>query len=80
MFRYYGKNIRPFTAVNGCNFGRKKIITRKNQISAGNIIEELDKALTFHRQNAVEIEYLEDRKSTRLNSSHKHRSRMPSSA
>lgn len=59
MFRYYGKNIRPFTAVNGCNFGRKKIITRKNQISTGNIIEELDKALTFHRQNAVEIEYLD---------------------
>lgn len=59
MFRYYGKNIRPFTAVNGCNFGRKKIITRKNQISAGNIIEELDKAITLHRQNAVEIEYLD---------------------
>lgn len=59
MYEYYGKNVRPFTAVCGCNFGRRVIYTNKNQITANNIVEELNKALTIHHVNAREIEYLD---------------------
>lgn len=58
-YRYYGKNIRPFTAVCDCNFGRKIIKTNKSQINARNIVEELNKALAIHNQNAIEINYLD---------------------
>lgn len=58
-YRYYGKNIRPFTAVCDCNFGRKIIKTNKSQINASNIVEELNKALVIHNQNAIEINYLD---------------------
>lgn len=58
-YRYYGKNIRPFTAVCDCNFGRKIIKTNKSQINARNIVEELNKALVIHNQNAIEINYLD---------------------
>ena len=59
MHRYYSKNIRPFTAVCGCNFGRRIIYTNKLKIDKTNIIEELNKSLTIHNQNAIEIEYLD---------------------
>ena len=59
MFKYYGKNIRPFTAVNQCNFGRKVISTNKSKITKLNIVEELNKALSIHKQNAKEINYLD---------------------
>lgn len=59
MFKYYGKNIRPFTAVNQCNFGRKVIFTNKSKITKLNIVEELSKALSIHTQNAKEINYLD---------------------
>ena len=58
-YKYFGKNIRPFTAVCDCNFGRKIIKTNKSQINANNIVEELNKALVIHNQNAVEINYLD---------------------
>ena len=58
-FKYFGKNIRPFTAVCDCNFGRKIIKTNKSQINASNIVEELNKALAIHNQNAIEINYLD---------------------
>ena len=58
-FKYFGKNIRPFTAVCNCNFGRKIIKTNKSQINARNIVEELNKALAIHNQNAIEINYLD---------------------
>lgn len=58
-FKYFGKNIRPFQAVCDCNFGRKIIKTNKSQINASNIVEELNKALAIHNQNAVEINYLD---------------------
>ena len=57
-FKYFGKNIRPFTAVCDCNFGRKIIKTNKSQINASNIVEELNKALAIHNQNAIEVNYL----------------------
>ena len=58
-FKYFGKNIRPFTAVCDCNFGREIIKTNKSQINASNIVEELNKALAIHNQNAIEINYLD---------------------
>ena len=58
-FKYFGKNIRPFTAVCNCNFGRKIIKTNKSKINASNIVEELNKALAIHNQNAIEINYLD---------------------
>lgn len=59
LFNYFGKNIRPFTAICNCNFGRRVIYTNKNQITANNIVEELNKALAIHHANAREIEYLD---------------------
>lgn len=56
---YYGKNVRPFTAICNCNFGRRIIYTNQKQITANNIIDELNKALVIHNQNAREIEYLD---------------------
>lgn len=58
-YKYFRKNIRPFTAVCDCNFGRKIIKTNKSQINARNIVEELNKALVIHNQNAIEINYLD---------------------
>lgn len=58
-YKYFGKNIRPFTAVCDCNFGRKIIKTNKSQINASNIVEELNKALAIHNQNDIEINYLD---------------------
>lgn len=59
MYKYYGKNIRPFTAICDCNFGRKVIYTRAKAITGKNIALELSKALPLHNQNAVEIDYLD---------------------
>ena len=59
MYKYYGKNIRPFSAICDCQFGRKKIFTNARQITRDNIIKELNKALTIHNQNAIEIDYLD---------------------
>ena len=58
-YKYYGKNIRPFTAVCDCNFGRRVIYTNKEKITRENIVPELNKALAIHTQNAAEIEYLD---------------------
>lgn len=58
-YEYFGKNIRPFTAICSCNFGRQIIYTNKSAITKANIIEELNKALVIHSQNAKEIEYLD---------------------
>lgn len=58
-FKYFGKNIRPFTAVCGCSFGRQIIYTNKASITKDNIVDELNKALVIHNQNAIEIEYLD---------------------
>lgn len=59
MYRYCGKNIRPFSAICDCNFGRKVIYTIKNEITENNIVDELNKALIVHWKNAKEIEYLD---------------------
>lgn len=59
MYKYFGKNIRPFTAICDCNFGRRVIYTSKSRITALNIADELNKALVIHNANAREIEYLD---------------------
>lgn len=56
---YIEKNIRPFTAVCHNDFGRTVIYTDKQTITEENIIGELNKALSVHRQNAIEIDYLD---------------------
>lgn len=57
--KYYGKNVRPFSAICNCGFGRQIIYTNKSTINASNIVDELNKALSAHIQNAIEIEYLD---------------------
>lgn len=58
-YRYPHKNIRPFSAVCQNNYGRQIIYTRQRQITEDNIVDELNKALVIHRQNAIEVEYLD---------------------
>lgn len=57
--RYFGKNIRPFSAICDCNFGRQIIETNSDRIDASNIVSELQAALSIHQQNAREIDYLD---------------------
>lgn len=59
MYRYPNKNYRPFSAICNCQFGRKVIYTNAIQITKKNIIKELQKALPIHKQNAIEIDYLD---------------------
>lgn len=57
--KYFGKNIRPFSAITQNNYGRRIIFTNQNRIDSGNIVKELYSALPDHNQNATEIEYLD---------------------
>uniref|UniRef100_A0AAU8B5C0 Portal protein n=1 Tax=Dulem virus 39 TaxID=3145757 RepID=A0AAU8B5C0_9CAUD len=59
MYKYFGKNIRPFTAICDCNFGRKVIYTRARKITKQNIVAELSKALPINNRNSIEIDYLD---------------------
>lgn len=58
-YRNVHKNYRPFTAICDCDFGRKLITTNASVIDANNVVNELNKALTIHGQNALEIDYLD---------------------
>ena len=58
-YRYAGKNTRSFSAVCQNNYGREVILTNAKTINASNVVDELNKALSIHRQNKSEIEYLE---------------------
>lgn len=60
MWRYDGHNRRPFSALTDNHYGRRIIYTNKNRIDETNLIEELGKALPIHRQNALEIQYLDN--------------------
>lgn len=56
----YKKNIRPFTATVGdYGFGRLVIYTEVEQITDANIVDELNKALAFHKFNVACISYLD---------------------
>ncbi len=60
MYRYTGKNVRPFRAISDCRFGRRIIYTNQKSITVENVVEELDKALPVHKQNQAEITYLDN--------------------
>ena len=60
MFKYAGKNIRPFSAVCQNKYGRQVITTQSDVIDGSNIVDELNKALSIHNQNAIEIQYLDN--------------------
>lgn len=60
MYRYYGLNNRPFSALTRNRFGRQVIFTYARNIDENNIVEELNNALPIHNQNAMEITYLDN--------------------
>ena len=53
MYQYYGKNIRPFTAICDCNFGRKIIYTNQSAITKQNIVSELNKVVSDGKVDVV---------------------------
>lgn len=57
--RYTGRNRRSFVSYNNGAFGREIIYTKQERIDASNVVEELNKALPIHEQNAIEIDYLD---------------------
>lgn len=59
MYRYFGQNTRPFSALTQNRYGRQVIYTLEKAIDSSNIVAELDKALATHNQNAIEIDYLD---------------------
>ena len=52
------KNNRPFNEVCNNSFGREVLFTNEIQITADNIIVDLQKRLSKHNQNSTEIDYL----------------------
>ena len=58
MYRYAGQNIRPFSAICQNRFGRQIIHTSVDVVNENNILDELNRAITVHNQNAREIDYL----------------------
>ena len=52
------RNSKPFNVVCHNSFGREVIYTNAQKITRENVVKELSKALTKHRQNAEEIDYL----------------------
>lgn len=58
-YRYYNQNTRSFTALCHNRFGRIVIYTNADKIDESNVVDELNQALAYHRQNAMEIEYLD---------------------
>ena len=52
------RNSKPFNEVCHNSFGREVIYTNAKKITEENVVKELSKALTKHRQNAEEIDYL----------------------
>lgn len=56
----FQRNEKYFHEVNTARYGRQVIKTRKNNITAENIVEELNNALVVHWQNVAEINYLDN--------------------
>lgn len=56
--KQYRRNSKPFNEVCHNAFGREVIYTNADKITADNIVKELGKSLSSHRQNAEEIDYL----------------------
>ena len=51
-------NNKPFNEVCNNSFGREVLITNELQITAENVLLDLQKRLSKHNQNATEIDYL----------------------
>lgn len=60
MFKYTGQNRRPFSAVCMNGYGREIITTSESVIDESNIVKVLNNCLAAHRQNALEINYLDN--------------------
>lgn len=56
--KFLRRNDKPFNLVCHNSFGRKVIYTNEKRITPENIVKDLSKAITVHRQNAEEIDYL----------------------
>lgn len=52
------RNSKPFNAVCHNAFGREVIFTNEKVINASNILKDLQKRISKHNQNALEIDYL----------------------
>lgn len=52
------KNSKPFNEVCRNAFGREVLFTNETEITSRNILKDLPKRLSKHRQNAQEIDYL----------------------
>lgn len=52
------KNSKPFNEICRNQFGREVIYTNAKSINRDNLLKELGKALSIHRQNKREIDYL----------------------
>ena len=52
------RNSKPFNEICLNSFGRQVIYTNETNITSANIVKELSKALSTHKQNADEIDYL----------------------
>ena len=52
------RNSKPFNEICFNSFGRQVIYTNETKITSANIVKELSKALSTHKQNADEIDYL----------------------
>jgi SPP1 family phage portal protein len=54
------RNSKPFSEICHNSFGREVIYTNEDRITESNIVKELGKSLSSHRQNQEEIDYLYD--------------------
>lgn len=56
--KFRADNSRPFSEVCNMSFGREVLYTNETVIDEKNIVKDLNKRMSSHRQNATEIDYL----------------------
>lgn len=56
--KFRADNSRPFSEVCNMSFGREVLYTNETVIDKSNIVKDLNKRMSSHRQNATEIDYL----------------------
>lgn len=56
--KFRADNSRPFSEVCNMSFGREVLYTNETVIDGTNIVKDLNKRMSSHRQNATEIDYL----------------------
>lgn len=55
----FSRNRMPFSKICSNSYGRQVIYSGATEITKGNVVEELGKALSIHWRNRTEIDYLE---------------------